>query len=325
MAATLALAVAASFLIGRYPVPPHQALAILAAQLFPITPFWPHQAETVVLAIRLPRILAAMAIGAALSGAGAAFQGVFRNPMVSPDVLGVAAGAAFGAALAILLGGNTLTVQGLAFGCGLAAVATSYGIGLWHRHGGILIMILAGLIVGTVFSAGISLIKYLADPDNALPAITFWLMGSLASIQMRDLGLAAPPIALGLTVLIVLRWRLNILSFGDDEARALGVDASRIRVVTVIAATLVTAAAVAVGGVIGLVGLVVPHLARLLVGPNYRTLMPASIVLGAAFLLMVDNLARSLASSEIPLGILTSLIGAPFFLGLLINARKGWA
>jgi iron complex transport system permease protein len=323
----LAVVFLASFMIGRFPVAPHQVAAILASQVLPIDPFWPAEAATIVLKVRLPRILAAMLVGAALSSSGAAFQGVFRNPMVSPDILGVAAGAGFGASLAILAGLSGAGIQAAAFVCGLAAVAVTYGIGRWqgNQGGGVLVMVLAGIIVGTVFAAGISLVKYVADPANTLPAITFWLMGSLASVTSRDLGVAALPVLLGLAQLHLLRWRLNLLSFGDDEARALGVDVGKTRLVVIVAATLMTASSVAISGVIGLVGLVVPHLARMLVGPNYRILLPTCSLLGAGFLLAVDDLARSLSAGEVPLGILTSLLGAPFFLALLVNIRKGWA
>lgn len=324
MAAVLTAVFLASFLVGRYPVAPHTVVAILAAKLVPLTPFWPSQAETVVWAIRLPRILAAMAVGAALSASGAAFQGVFRNPMVSPDLLGVAAGAGFGAALGILSGMGGGGVQFCAFGGGLVAVAATYGIGAGDRSGGVLTLVLAGIIVGTVASAGIAFTKYVADPHNTLPAITFWLMGSLASVSLRDLGLAALPMAAGLLPLLGLRWRLNLLTFGDEEARALGVDVIRLRAIVIVAATLMTASAVALAGIIGLVGLIVPHLARLLVGPDYRVLLPTSTVLGAAFLLVVDDLARVLTAGEVPLGILTSLVGAPVFLILLRNGAKGW-
>lgn len=244
--------------------------------------------------------------------------------MVSPDILGVAAGAGFGAALAILLGWSAAGVQLCAFLTGLAAVLATTAIGLWRAGGGTLALVLAGIIVGTVFSAAISLVKYLADPHNTLPAITFWLMGSLASVTAAELAMAALPMLAGLAMLTLLRWRLNLLSFGDDEARALGVDVTRTRAVVIVAATLMTAASVAISGVIGLVGLIVPHLARLLVGPNYRVLLPTCTVLGAALLLAVDDCARVLAAGEVPLGILTSLIGAPFFLALLSNGRKGW-
>lgn len=321
--ALLAAVFLGSFLIGRYPVPPHTVLAILASKLVPLAPFWPAQAETVVLTIRLPRILAAILAGAALSSAGAAYQGVFRNPMVSPDVLGVAAGAGFGAALAILLGAGGGMLQAAAFTGGLMAVGLTYAVGAC-RSSGILMLVLAGIIVGMVFSAGISLIKYVADPNNTLPAITFWLMGSLASVGGRDLALASTPALAGMGVLMALRWRINVLCFGDEEARALGVDAARIRIVVIVAATLATAAMVAIAGVIGLVGLIVPHLARLLVGPNYRRLLPACALLGGVFLLAVDDLARIMVSGEVPLGILSSLIGAPIFLAMLFNRRQGW-
>lgn len=319
--------VVVSLAIGRFPVAPQTALAVLAAQALPIDAFWPDDVATVVLKVRMPRVLAAMMVGAALSTAGVAFQGVFRNPMVSPDILGAATGAGFGAAMAILWGLGGVGVQTMAFAFGLLAVLVTYVIGTRQALGGgvILVMVLAGMIVHTVFSAGISLTKYVADPANTLPAITFWLMGSLASVTSRDLSLAAIPIFSGLAVLLLLRWRLNLLCFGDEEARALGADVQRIRVVAIVAATLMTAAAVAISGVIGLVGLVVPHLARMLVGPNYVVLLPASAVIGAGFLLLVDDVARSISVSEIPLGILTSLIGAPFFLGLLVRVRKGWA
>jgi iron complex transport system permease protein len=199
-------------------------------------------------------------------------------------------------------------------------------IALWQRQGGdgALLMILVGIIVGTVFQALVSMVKVAADPTNTLPAITFWLMGGLAAVTGHDLWVAAVPMASGLAALTLLRWRLNVLSFGDDEARALGIDVDRTRLAVIVAATVVTAAAVAVAGVIGLVGLVVPHLARMLVGPNYKILLPTCTILGAGFLLAVDDLARTLFSGEIPLGILTSLLGAPVFLLLLVKTGKGW-
>ncbi len=325
--AGLAAAVLLSFMVGRYPLPPGTVLAVLAGQLLPFHPSWAPQAATVVLAIRLPRIAAAMLVGAALSASGAAYQGIFRNPMVSPDILGVSAGAGFGAALAILFGLGSVGIQAGAFAGGLTAVTVTYLVAVWRRGPGdsVLVLVLGGIIVGMVFHALVALVKYLADPANTLPAITFWLMGSLASVGGRDLAAVAPPILAGLAVLTLLRWRLNVMSFGDDEARALGIDVGRTRLVVVVAATLMTASAVAVSGVVALVGLVVPHLARMLVGPNYRTLLPVSAVLGALFLLLVDDLARSLVAGEIPLGILTALLGAPFFLALLLGGRKGWA
>jgi iron complex transport system permease protein len=250
---------------------------------------------------------------------------MFKNPMVSPDILGVTQGAGFGAALAILLSASPWGIQAGAFACGLLAVGATCLIALWQGRSGdtTLIMILAGVIVGTVFASFISLIKFVADPYNTLPAVTFWLMGSLASIKSGEASLAALPIGFGLLVLMALRWALNILSFGNEEARALGLNVRRLRIVIIACATLMTASSVAISGAIGLVGLVIPYLGRLLVGPNYQVL-PCCILLGALFLLLVDDLARSLTATEIPLGILTSLIGAPFFLYLLLNTRKGW-
>lgn len=315
-----------SFTIGRFPVPPGTVAAILLSKVIHIPAFWSAEMETVLFQIRLPRILAAMLVGSALSVSGAAYQGMFRNPMVSPDILGVSAGASFGAALAMLLSLGSVAMQLCAFGTGLTAVGITYAIGaLFAKKGdSVLVMILGGIIIGTLFTSFVSIIKFVADPYNTLPAITFWLMGSLATISMSDLRVASFPILTGMAVLCALRWNLNVMSFGDEEARAMGVRTGALRFTVVVCATLMTAAAVSISGVIGLVGLIVPHLARLLVGPNYTHLVPVSIVLGALFLLGVDDLARVMFAVEIPLGIVTSIIGAPFFLFLLFNTRKGW-
>lgn len=318
--------IVASFAIGRYPVPPDTVLAILAAKILPIVPDWSPETEAVVLGIRLPRILAALLVGAALTVSGASYQGLFRNPMVSPGILGVSAGASLGAALAILLGYGMLGIQMLAFGGGLIAVTATWlvGNGLGRRGDPLLVMVLAGIVVGTLFSAFVSLVKFVADPYNTLPTIVFWLMGSLASIELPDLLIASPPLLLGLTILLALSWTLNVLCFGDEEAKAMGLETGRLRLAIIVSATLVTAAAVAIAGVIGLVGLIVPHLARMLVGPDHRVLLPVSAFLGAGFLLAVDGLARSLFEVEVPLGIVTSIIGAPFFLYLMNRGRKAW-
>ncbi|GEO80031.1 FecCD family ABC transporter permease [Pararhodospirillum oryzae] len=326
LGAVLAALFVLSFTVGQYPVSPLAALGVLVSQAVPLDPFWPPQVETVMLHIRLPRILGALVVGAALATSGAAFQGVLRNPMVAPDILGVASGAGFGAALALLLGWGGLALQGMAFLAGLTAVGITYALGMGRSRSGdgVLILVLSGLIVGNVFMAGISLVKVMADPNNTLPVITFWLMGSLASVQGADLVRALGPMAVGLCLLTLVRWRLNLLCFGDDEARALGVNVTMTRLAVIAAATLMTACAVALSGVIGLVGLIVPHMARGLVGPDFRVLLPASALLGGVFLLAVDDLARVMTVGEIPLGILTSLIGAPFFIMLLVRARRGW-
>lgn len=314
---------AVSLMVGRYPVPPLTALEIL----FGHKPQWPPEMTTVLLKIRLPRILAALEVGAALAASGSAYQGMFRNPLVSPDILGVSAGAGFGAALAIWLSWNAFVVQASAFLFGLLAVGLTSLIGLWRggRDDSTLVMILAGVIIGTMFSAFISLIKFSADPNNTLPAITFWLMGSLASVSMSDVTLAGVPILAGLSGLLLLRWRLNLLCFGDEEATSLGVNVPLVRLLVIVCATLATASAVAISGIIGLVGLVAPYLTRLLVGPDHRVMIPCTILLGSGYLLLVDDLARSLLPSEVPLGILTSLLGAPVFLILLVKAQRSWS
>ncbi|OIQ60578.1 putative ABC transporter permease protein [Moorella thermoacetica] len=313
-----------SFPLGRYPISPGQLLTILAAKVFPIAPTWPATLETVVFQVRLPRMLAAMLVGAALATAGAAYQGMFKNPLVSPDILGASAGAGFGAALAIYFSLGVVGIQVSSFLFGLLAVGLTWALSSRIRHDPVLILVLAGILMGTLFSSGTSLIKYVADPYDKLPAITFWLMGSLAAIAPRDVWTALVPILVGTLPLYLLRWRLNVLSLGEEEARSLGLDTGRLRLIVILCSTLITAASVAISGMIGWVGLIIPHLARMLVGPNYRELLPAAILIGSAYLLLVDDLARVLTSVEIPLGILTSIIGAPFFLYLLLNARRGW-
>lgn len=316
-----------SFTIGRFPVSSATAASIFLSKVMGISGHWSADMETVLFRIRMPRILAAILVGAALSVSGAAYQGMFRNPMVSPGILGVSAGAGFGAALGMLLELSGVMIQVSAFVFGLLAVGISCAIGVLFEKKGdpTLVMILGGIIIGTLFTSFVSIIKYVADPNNTLPAITFWLMGSLATINMQDLSVAALPIVTGMFLLCALRWNLNVMSFGDEEARSMGIRTGTMRLAIIICATLMTAAAVSVSGIISLVGLIVPHLARLLVGPNYTKLIPAAIVLGAMFLLAVDDLARVLFAVEIPLGIVTSIIGTPIFLYLLINTRKGWA
>jgi iron complex transport system permease protein len=322
--AALALLAALAFAAGRFPLAPGELAALAANKLFgagyPLAP----NVETVVLQVRGPRILAALLVGAALAAAGTAYQGMFRNPLVSPDILGVSAGAALGAVLGIFLSPDALTIQVGAFAGGLAAVGLVYAVGARvQRHDPILSLILAGIVVGTLLGACIALIKYLADPYNQLPAITYWLLGSLAAVSPRDLALAAPFALAGLVPLYLLRWRMNLLSLPDDEARALGVPVGRLRLAVVCAATLMTAAAVAISGIIGWVGLLIPHAARMLVGPEFSRLLPLAMLLGAAFLLAVDTLARTLAPIEVPPGVLTALIGTPFFLWLFASARRG--
>ncbi len=313
-----------SFALGRYPVGPGELIKVLFNRITPIAITWDTVIETVVFQIRLPRITAAMVIGAALTASGAAYQGMFRNPLISPDILGASAGAGFGAALAIYLSLGIIGIQIFSFAGGLIAVMLTCMLSSRIRHDPTLALVLTGILVGTIFSSCLSLTKYLADPYDKLPTITFWLMGSLASIRPRALAMASIAITIGAVPIYLLRWRINVLSMGEDEARVLGVNTRRLRQVIIFGATLMTSASVAVSGMIGWVGLIMPHLARLIVGPDYRKLLPYSMVLGSTYLVMVDNLARMLTQEELPLGILTSVIGAPFFMYLLLYGKGRW-
>lgn len=313
-----------SFISGRYPISFVTVIHILLSPFSAENHFWTPMAENVVFQVRLPRILAAMLVGAGLSAAGAAFQGVFRNPLVSPYILGVAAGAGFGASLAILLSDSTVLVQLSALLFGLFAVFCSYSLSKVYKSAPTLVLILGGIVVGAFFSSLISLIKFVADPYEKLPAIVFWLMGSLANINPTVLASTGTVIVLALIILVFLGWRINILAMGETEARAFGIDTKLERGIVIFLCTLITAAATCLVGIIGWVGLVIPHIGRLLVGPDNRKLIPACISLGACYLLGVDTLSRTLTETEIPLGILTSSLGAPFFAYLIMKKKVGW-
>ncbi len=314
-----------SFLIGRYPVPPLTVIRVIAAQILPVTPDWPAVVGSVVLDVRLPRVIAAMLVGGGLAMSGACYQGVFRNPLVSPFTLGVSAGAGFGAAVAILLFQQRYAVQLCAFAFGLAAVALCFLMSRMHRAGSTLVLVLAGVIVGSLFTALLSLLKYVADPNSKLPVIEFWLLGSLSSVSMADVAAVAAVALPSAAILLLLRWRINLLAMGDEQARILGVEAGTLRAVVVVLATLIAASTVAISGIIGWVGLVIPHFARILVGPDFRRLLPATLSLGACYLLAIDDIARSVTAAEVPLGILTALVGAPAFMLLLRRGSLGWA
>ena len=302
---------------GRYGVPVGQVVRILLAEVFSLPQTWTAQMAAAVWNIRLPRVLMACLVGCSLSAAGTAYQTVFRNPMAAPDILGASSGACFGAALAILLGLPRFGIAVLAFVMSLASVGLVYAVGRRTHGSRIVNLLLAGIMVGSLFSAGTSAVKLVADPGDQLPAITYWLMGSLNGTEMKDVGFALLPMLLGLVPLFLLRWRINLLTLGEDEARSMGVSPSRLRLVTILCATLLTAASVSASGMIGWVGLVIPHLCRKLVGGDCRRLLPCSMLLGALFLLLCDDVSRNLLATEIPIGILTALIGAPFFLYLM--------
>jgi len=315
-----------AFTVGRYPVSVSDLLAVIAAKLTGQASNVPPAVESVIWQVRGPRIIAASLVGAALAVAGTAFQGLFRNPLVSPDILGASSGAALGAVLGIFVSLGVFAIQALAFAGGLVAVAAVYAVGSAVRaRDPVLVLVLAGVVIGALLGAGVGLLKYLADPYNQLPAMTFWLLGSLAATGPSDLIPLFGPVALGTLALLALRCRMNVLSLPDEEARALGVPTGALRIAIVAAATLVTSASVATAGIIGWVGLVVPHIARTLVGPDFGRLIPAAALIGGGFLLLIDTLARTAAAVEIPLGILTALVGTPFFIWLLASVSKTWS
>ena len=322
----LVAVVLASFALGRYGMGVSDVLKVASNQLLGTALAVDPAHVTVVVQVRFPRIVAALAIGAALAAAGASYQGLFKNPMCSPDLLGASAGAGFGASFALLMGANMFVVQVAAFVCGIVAVALTYFVSKAVSRGEsmTLCLVLTGMVVAALFQAFITMTKYVADPDDKLPSITYWLMGGLSSANLDDLPLLLVPVVIGLVPMLLFRYQLNALSFGDEEARALGVNTRFVRALFIACATLVTAASVAAAGMIGWVGLVIPHLARMVVGPNHRVLLPASLLLGGLYLLIIDDLCRCLFAIELPLSVLTAVIGAPFFIYLLTRGRSTW-
>lgn len=306
-----------SLLVGRYALSPGQLVHMLWTRISGGAADWPISDDKVVFAVRLPRVAAAALVGAALAVSGAAYQGMFRNPMVSPDILGASTGAGFGAAVAILLGAGYFGISAAAFCCGLLAVAAAWLVSRLSKADQAVALILAGMMISFLFSAGTSFVKLVADTQQQLPAITYWLMGSLSSIKDKDVVFLAIPVALGMIPLFFLRWRMNLLTVGEEEAQSMGVNTRRLRGAVIVCATLLTSASVAVSGMIGWVGLVIPHFCRMLFGYDYRRLIPAGALFGAAFLLAVDDIARLVTTGELPLGILTAFVGAPLFLYLI--------
>ena len=342
LGAVFAAALFGSVLLGRFSVTPKELFRLLLSRLTETEPGWRDGAENVVFQIRLPRVAAAALIGAALAAAGVSYQGMFRNPMVSPDILGASTGAGFGAALAILkkhgertemryealailLGAGYFGISMSAFVFGLLAVAAAYAVSCMSRTNQTIALILSGMMVSSLFSAGTSYIKLVADTQQQLPAITYWLMGSLSSIKPRDVLFLVIPVTIGLVPLWILSWRMNLLTLGEEEARSMGVNTRLLRFTVILCATLLTASSVAVSGMIGWVGLVIPHFCRMLFGYDYRRLIPAAALFGASFLIIVDDIARLATAGEIPLGILTAFVGAPIFLYLILTggARRG--
>lgn len=301
--------------IGRIAISPNDIFLIITGRGELVE----NMARMTVMSFRLPRILLALAVGAGLSVAGCAFQGLFANPLATPDTLGVASGASFGAAVAILLGFNAISVQLSSFIFGIFAVILTVLCGQ-GKGKGMTMIILSGIMIGSLFSALISFVKYVADAESQLPAITYWLMGSLASTDYKSLLVGVPPILVGIIILFILRWRMNLLPLTEDEIKSSGTNVLVLRTLTVVSATMITAASVSMCGQVGWIGLLVPHMVRMRVGGNFRDVVPASISIGAVFLVVVDTIARSLTASEIPISILTAIVGAPFFIYLM---RRG--
>ncbi|MEL7566458.1 MAG: iron ABC transporter permease [Dehalobacterium sp.] len=306
-----------SLCIGRYGVSIPDVIRILISKIIPIPTTWDANAESVIMTLRLPRVAAAILVGGSLALSGAVYQGVFQNPLVSPDLLGVSSGACVGAAIAILIGIGTFGVQVGAFTGGILAVTVTTTVPKLIKNSSNMMLVLSGIIVSGLMNSIMGITKYIADPETELAEITYWQMGSIAKVLPKSILTIAPAIFIGITILMLMRWKINVLSLGESEAKSLGINISTTRNIVIICATLLTASSVCISGTIGWVGLVVPHLGRLITGPNNIKLLPVSFIVGATFLLMIDTIARTLTSAELPLSILTGLIGAPFYFYLL--------
>jgi iron complex transport system permease protein len=328
LCASLVMVLLVSFALGRFPVAPFELLMGIynhfANPDMVASDLTLSKIDRVIFEIRLPRVLLVILVGAGLSVAGASYQGMFKNPLVSPDLLGASAGASLGACLGMLFDMPVYLIQVFAFFGGLIAVAMAVWLNRVVRYDPILGLVLGGILVSTLFSAGMSLVKYVADAQDKLPEITFWLMGSFSSVNSRDFIWGLFPFVAGFVILLLQSWQLNVLSFGDEEARSMGVNTRRTRMLVIIASTLLASASVAVAGIIGWIGLVIPHLARAIVGPNYRLLLPTSMFIGACYLLIVDDIARLASAVEIPIGILTAILGVPFFVFIFRRNMRGW-
>lgn len=316
------IAILISLFIGRYHVSVQEVIQTVAVALGINKGSASEEVFSVVVYLRLPRVIAAAAVGVGLSVSGASYQGVFKNPLVNSGLLGVSSGAGFGAALAIVLFKNMESTYFLAFAFGILAVVFSYWIARIYKTVPTIMLILGGTIVSSIFSALTTLLKYLADIESELPAIVYWLMGSVSSVSYEDFW-ALIPIFAGMAVMFLYAWKMNVLSMGDKEARSMGVDVFKSKLVIVIAATLSTAGAVCLAGVVGWIGLVIPHMGRMIVGNDNRKLLPVSASIGAVFMVVIDTISRSISTSEIPLGVLTAIVGAPFFIVLLKKTKGG--
>lgn len=326
LVAALGLSILIALGQGRYEIDFYSVSLILLENIATVSESWKPVDERIVELIRLPRIIVAGIAGAGLAVAGAALQGIFKNPLVGPQIIGVSSGAAFGGAFAILVSESQVLLVSLAFVFGLLAIALVYMVSRQNGRASILMLVLSGIVISAFFSALVSLTKFVADPDDKLPAIVFWLMGSFASASYEKVSLIGLPVVFGIVVIYLLRFQLNVLSLGDEQAQSLGLEVEKIRWIVLAAIALVSAAVVAAAGVIGWVGLVIPHFSRMLCGPDHKVLIPVSALVGAIYLIHVDTVSRTISPAEIPVGIITALIGAPIFAYLLRKASdKGWS
>lgn len=317
----LVVGICITLCIGRYPVTPPEVLKILLSPIFPISHTWDPILDNLIFQIRLPRIIASILVGGALSLSGAVYQGIFKNPLVSPDFLGVSSGACVGAALAIILGINLHFIPIFAFCGGILAVSITVLIPRLLKNGSNIILVLSGIIVSGLMVSILGAIKYYADPETELAAITYWQLGSFSSIDNSILMIVIPTVLICMGILIAMSWWINLLSLGETDARTLGVNVNMVRGVAIVCSTLLTACSICISGTIGWVGLVIPHLGRMSVGPNNTQLLPASVLMGSLFMLLIDTIARISTTSEIPISILTGLIGAPFYAWVLYHQR----
>lgn len=322
MAVVLIAGIILAVCVGKYPVTPKESLGILLRSVFGGLDEYPEMTVNVVMGLRVPRILASVLVGAALSMSGAAYQGIFKNPLVSPDFLGVSSGACIGAAAAILLSLTTAYISLFAFIGGIAAVALTLLIPSLLKNRSNIMLVLSGIIVGSAMSSVLGFIKYIADPDTQLASITYWTMGSFSYISLEQLFAVLPLLLIPMVVLVLMSWWIDVLSMGEDEARALGANVRLVRGIAIVCSTLLTAGSVCVAGTISWIGLIVPHFGRMIVGPSNRRLIPASGLLGGVFMLIVDTLTRTVGTNEMPVSILTGVIGAPFFCWLLLRQQR---
>lgn len=313
-----------SFYVGRFRISPGELVRILFSPIIGTERYWDDTLTTVVLQVRLPRIVLALLAGGALSLSGAAYQTLFKNPMVSPNILGVSSGAGFGAALSMLYGGNWFQIQLFSFLFGILAVGIAYFVGSMLGRKSITVLVLAGIAVSGMFQAMLSIVKYMADTESVLPSITFWLMGSLGKGNNRDILNMLVPYLFSLSFLYLFRNRINVLAVSEEEATSMGVNVHLVKTVVIISSTLLSVSTVSVCGIIGWVGVITPHVARIFVGASFPRVTIASFLIGSFFLLLIDDIVRGVPGVELPLGVLTALVGTPFFLLLLSQTRKGW-